>query len=335
MPLEELTYSDKLAGSTNESEAKFFDAEANEIKTKTNAAINKVNELEANQINSPNPFYGGFTSLSILQTTHPTGVENAWAFIDAGAGITPQIAVWDDNEGIWEISGHSETLIYFYSFADFPSIGQINKIYIARNNYYAYVFHNNNYHRINPNGDDWRRKFVRQKTEIGNINLEDVTDDSIAAVTDNTVITHLIFGEYFTFILRKSYELRNKHNFTLNIYNVSTRSHLIALITSWEEVDDNTKLQLGISGISASEITETDTLELNLPTQTNDYIKINITNYNSLYFNTVGNVDRSKYTEGNFFKGHPTNDSYVVGKILDASDFDPFNLEKAQLFIDN
>lgn len=334
MALERITYSDKTAGSANETEAKFFDDDANEIKDKFNAACDLVEILEANQITSNNPFYGGWSSLAALQTAHPVGEENAWAFIDAGSGITPQIAIWDIVDEAWEISGASETLLFYTSLSYFPASGQANKIYIARDTYYAYVYDNGSYQRLNPVASDWQSKFIRQKTTIGNINLEDVTNGSIAAVTDNTIITHFIFDEYFTSVLQKAYTLRDSYNFIFNIYSVSKRAHLKALITTWELVDDNTKLQVGVSGITDAEIVETDTLQFFLPQQTSDYIRIAVSGYNDLYFNTVGNTDRSKYQSGNFFKGHPSSDTYVAGRIIDASAFDPYNINKAELLLD-
>lgn len=334
MALELLTYTDKTAGSANENEAKFFDADANELKTKVNATITKVNELDGAQIVSPNPFYDSWTSLLALQTAHPVGEENAWAFIDAGAGITPQIAVWDIVEEVWEIAGASETIIYYNSFTNFPGTGQANKIYIARDTYYAYVFDNNSYQRLNPNAADWQSKFLRQKVALASINLGDVTNGSIAAATDTTNITHLIFDEYFTSILQKAFNLKEDYNFLINAYNVSKRSHLKALITSWELVDDNNKLQVGISGIAHADVDESDTIQFFLPQQTEDYIRIAVSGYNDLYFNTVGNSDRSKYQAGNFFKGHPSNTTYVVGRVIDATGFDPYDTTKAALLLD-
>ncbi len=52
---------------------------------------------------SPSPHYGTYTSLALLQATYPTAEENAFAVIDAGTGIAPQIALWDVTDNQWSL----------------------------------------------------------------------------------------------------------------------------------------------------------------------------------------------------------------------------------------
>lgn len=58
---------------------------------------------------SQNPSYGVFTSLSLLQATHPTAVEGGYAIIDAGVGTTAKIALWDDTDNIWVLQETTAT----------------------------------------------------------------------------------------------------------------------------------------------------------------------------------------------------------------------------------
>ena len=155
MALNRLTYPDKSASSENELEKKFFDTEANEIKSVVNATIDKVEELDENQLDqSPNPYYGRWDSLLILQQIHPTGELNAFAIIDPGAGVTPQVAAWDDVEGIWELTGASDKFVFLNSEAQLPPIGQEQIDYITLNDMKVRVWHINEYLIKSPQGQD-------------------------------------------------------------------------------------------------------------------------------------------------------------------------------------
>jgi hypothetical protein len=54
-------------------------------------------------------------------------------------------------------------------------------------------------------------------------------------------------------------------NFSLNIYNADKETNLRADITSYELVDSNTKLKIGVTGIADSELAEGETLHFDLP----------------------------------------------------------------------
>jgi hypothetical protein len=111
----------------------------------------------------------------------------------------------------------------------------------------------------------WKNKYIRQKTTEGNINLGDVTNGSIAAVTDSTNITHFIFDEAFTSVMEKARNLSDANAFSLNIYNANTRTNIRCDIISYELVDSSTKLKIGVSGVSDGELAETHTLQFELP----------------------------------------------------------------------
>ena len=54
-----------------------------------------------------------------------------------------------------------------------------------------------------------------------------------------------------------------------------------------------------------------------------------------MWFDTIGNTDVNAIEDGNTFEGFPTSGRYVVGEVLDATDFDVDDSTKAKLYIDN
>lgn len=141
-----ITYPDK---SNNPSDPdinrKYFATEADEVKAVVNAHADdiedhetRVSALELSQ--SPNPFYGRYTSLALLQAAYPVGELNAWAVIDAGAGITPQIAFWDNIGAAWEISGATDFIIYVANEAALPAPGLTQKLYVTNDKGNIYVW---------------------------------------------------------------------------------------------------------------------------------------------------------------------------------------------------
>ncbi|WP_422105561.1 SGNH/GDSL hydrolase family protein [Winogradskyella sp.] len=263
--LERITYSDKTAGSSNQSEAVFFDADANELKDKTNAAMDKIEEVENNLISSANPFYNSHTSLAALQAAHPIGELNAWAFIDAGAGITPQIARWDTTESVWELTGGSEFIIFENSLTNFPPQGDSTKIYVALDTYFAYVYQNNSYQRLNPQSQDWQQKRIKVLTTDTGIDPSNAAQGTVILFYSGADVTHIIFDPQFSKIMEKASELSTTNSFSLNILNVNDNTNLRADITSYELVNNNSNLKIGVSGILTTEVAEADTLQFELP----------------------------------------------------------------------
>lgn len=146
-----LTYPDKTNNPSDPDLVnKFHYNEANAIKAVTDDHADKIEALELQAVSSNNPFYGRFTSLLALQTAFPTGVLNAWAIIDAGAGITPQIAAWDNDGTQWEIVGATAMLVFVATYADLPTTGEAQKLYITKGPYKLYVYNQGSYHSLTP-----------------------------------------------------------------------------------------------------------------------------------------------------------------------------------------
>jgi hypothetical protein len=100
---------------------------------------------------SPNKNYGVYTSLSLLQATHPVGEANSYAIIDLGSGTTTQIATWNNDTSTWDLGTPNEYVVFATTFAALPTLGSENKIYITLNDFNAYVWKNSNYNNININ----------------------------------------------------------------------------------------------------------------------------------------------------------------------------------------
>jgi len=80
-----------------------------EIASLLNAYADAIENLSGAQ--NPNPNYGTFSSLLLLNATYPVGEENAFAIIDPGIGTPPQIALWDitDNEWVLQVTTGEQT----------------------------------------------------------------------------------------------------------------------------------------------------------------------------------------------------------------------------------
>lgn len=145
-----LTYPDKTNNASDpDSINKYFATEANEVKEVTDDHATRIETLEGKLVDSPNPFYGRYTSLAYLEAAYPTGEENAWAVIDAGVGITPQIAFWDDEEEVWEISGATESIMYVANVAALPGTGTVKTWYITLDKKEMYLYYNSQYILMN------------------------------------------------------------------------------------------------------------------------------------------------------------------------------------------
>lgn len=152
MAASRLTYPDKTNNPSDpDSIRKFFATEATEIKEVAgnhadllDAIDTRLSALELSQ--SSNPFYGRYSSLAILQAAYPVGELDAWAVIDAGAGITPLIAIWDDVGGTWEISGYKDNTIEVANYAALPAPGLIGKWYVVKDEESLYRWFDGSYH---------------------------------------------------------------------------------------------------------------------------------------------------------------------------------------------
>ncbi|MFC0605912.1 SGNH/GDSL hydrolase family protein [Winogradskyella pulchriflava] len=305
MALDRITYPEKTAGSETSTEAKFFDSEANEIKTVVNAAIDAVEELQDEQIVSPNPFYGRHDSIELLEAAYPTGEENAWAIIDAGVGVTPQIAAWDDIAGEWEITGYSNYHVFVNTAANLPATGEVQKDYITLDDMLVRVWHNGQYKIKSPitNTTLWYTKTVKTKDIDGNTDPTDADSGKVLAITDNTDITAIIFDVSYTQALAKAAALSSSESFYLNIYNATKNKNVRATITTFTLVDSSTKYKLTVTGVADAEIDEGDTLHLGLPINVGSGVTPRIATWYQQGFRVHGSASATYFGADDFPNG--------------------------------
>ena len=125
----------------------YYATEANEVKDVVNSHADDIENI-LTQIQTSDPYYGSFSSLAALQAAHPTAVVNAWAIIDPGPGVTPQIASWDDTGGQWEITGAVSAINIQNTASNFPGTGNLNTLYIALNTLRASVWDGSTYKEL-------------------------------------------------------------------------------------------------------------------------------------------------------------------------------------------
>jgi hypothetical protein len=185
------------------------------------------------------------------------------------------------------------------------------------------------------NSFSWKQKRIVDIDLDANVTPADASAGNVVLVYLDTAITHIIFDSGFSKILEKARASFSTTNYALNLLNATENTNLRAIITSFEWVNSNANLKVGVSGIDLVSVTETDVLQFELPETLPDYLKLPVTDYADLYFNTSQNANPMVIEDGNHFYGHPTAATYVVGRVVDATDFDPYDTEKAKLFIDS
>lgn len=148
---ERLTYPTKTNNPTDaDSIRKFHATEANEIKEVVENHADEIEAIQSQLLNSTNPYYGIYTSLSLLEAAHPTGEANAWAIIDQGTGITPKIAYWNTTGSTWEIATASDEKIYIANEAALPNPGVEDKWYITLDKFQLFIWKNSQWEEIGP-----------------------------------------------------------------------------------------------------------------------------------------------------------------------------------------
>lgn len=217
------TYPVKDANSEIDLIRKFFDSEANEIKDVLDNHANLIEALEANIILSENPFYGRWASLALLIQAYPVGEENAWAIIDAGAGITPQIVAWDDVGEEWEFVNTIGSFVQFYNnYASLPSPGVSNTLYITTDNFNTYVWYNSQYNQTNLLQVQNHRTFF-----IKEINTT-TSDPGIGQIAFNVTagkVTHVHFNSaYSNFIDRNITDLSAGNSIYFTVDNITQQN---------------------------------------------------------------------------------------------------------------
>lgn len=179
------------------------------------------------------------------------------------------------------------------------------------------------------NSMSWKQKTIIDLDLEGNVDADDASNGNVIFVYDGADITYIIFDSAFTKVLEKARNTFSTTNYALNIFNATENTHLSAVITSFELINSNANLKVGVSGILTTSVAVTHVLHFDLPIELPDYTKIG-----NLYFNTAQNQNPLAIEDGNHFYGHPEADRYVVGRVVDATDFDVDDSLKAKLFID-
>lgn len=180
------------------------------------------------------------------------------------------------------------------------------------------------------NAVDWKIKEVRSKEIDANTDATNAVNGNVLFVTDTVNITHIIFDRAFTSALQKSRALSDTYLFSINIYNADKETNLKADITSFTMVDGNSKIKMGVVGIADNDLAEGEKLYFDLPTERPTEVYID-----GLWFDTRGNANPRAIAAGNVFRGEPTANRYVIGKVLDPTDFDIDDNTKATLYLDN
>lgn len=225
-------------------------------KTNVNPSVNRSQEATAEDFNeigdllleyktaienlqleeSPNPFYGRYTSLALLQSSYPTGELNAWSLIDAGAGITPQIAAWDDVGSEWEIVGAVDKVVLVSTFASLPAPGSSNTLYITKDNYQAYVYADNAYRLLGAQSAVKFNELTVNKIELsyatpqpppGTLYIEYLSND----------ITSIYFNANYSRFLAGIKTAQSSYGLVLKIFNKTQQKTLIAKITALDYTD--------------------------------------------------------------------------------------------------
>ena len=245
---ERITYSDKDAGSSNELEKKYFDSDANQVKETVNAHADEIEELQAALPTSTNPFYGTFTSLTNLVLAYPTGELNSWAIIDAGFGLTPKIALWDNTDGQWEISTATQNIITVENYAALPSTGVADTIYITIDTFQCYFWASAQYNLLSPvNNSDFNRFTIRNvQTSYTDPEISTGTVDvQYSSGTDK--VTHFIFdGNYTNFLKGFEALFPDQYKYVIKVYNLTRHKTYVTKVSGFELVSSDSFYKMAI-----------------------------------------------------------------------------------------
>ena len=207
----------------------------NEVGTLFNEYADAIEILQGTT--APTQNVGSYTTLALLTAAYPTGAGTAFAIIDAGAGQTPSIAIWDATDSQWEISGTTTDKVYVNSFAVLPQPGIANTWYITTDFFKTYLWYNNQYNITNPDASsDWNRKYVKQITQ------DAIVDTSVNAISfiynTSDKVTDIIFSTDFTPYLAGILEQIATKNVYITLYNITQSKSLVAKITSIAYTDN-------------------------------------------------------------------------------------------------
>ncbi|WP_044403388.1 hypothetical protein [Lacinutrix sp. Hel_I_90] len=273
MEIQRIAYPDKSSDiNSEEAIRKFYDQDANELKNVINNNADILETLEA-AAQSPNPYYNRWTSLALLIAAHSTAEINAYAIIDAGAGQTPQIAAWDDVEQLWEIAGAIADKVYVNNFSALPAPGVENVFYITTDNYFTYIWKNNQYNLLNSQTTTtFNTIYVRGKSTTP------VTSAAAIAVVFiydiiTTKITGAVFNANYSNYLTEIKLLLPNKSFQLSFYNETKKTTSIAKITAIDYTDGTNQFY----NVTLEPIIDQSKFDVS------DKIIVNISVYDELY----------------------------------------------------
>ncbi|TXE18604.1 hypothetical protein ES692_06055 [Psychroserpens burtonensis] len=227
-----VTYANKEANSGDDATSKYYDADANQLKTVANSHADEIEALQAEIIASENPFYGRFTSLTLLEAAFPTGALNAWAVIDAGEGVSPQIAIWDNDAGEWELSiTPINPIIYVNNVASLPSTGAANVFYITKDTYNIYVWESAAYHQTSITQSQPYNSFFVKAVQTSYSNDIASTNQILVEYTGADV-TDFYFPSNFTDFLTRFEQLTTSQIQEIEFFNLTNRKLHKAVISA-------------------------------------------------------------------------------------------------------
>lgn len=292
-----LTYPDKDSNSQDNQIKKFFDTEANEIKAVTDNHADEIESIQSQLNQAANPAYGTFTSLTALQLAHPTGELNAWAVIDAGVGVTPQIAVWDNTESEWQlVSTPINNIVYVNNVASLPPTGVANTWYITTDSYSVYVYNNNQYQQTS----------IFQSQQFNQFSIKAIQQSYGSDVASNgqvlieytdTSVTKIYFPANFSNYISKFDQLTTGEVREIELYNLTSRKlHKAAItnITSYQVASIDYYIISVANSIPVADMTAFDKLVLYLQ----NYNQGSTVDGNTSYFSRANTTEDVAPTSG-------------------------------------
>lgn len=224
--------------------------------------------IEANQAaQSSNPYYGKYDSLALLIIAHPTGVEDAWAIIDAGAGITPQIAAWDDIASEWGIVNNTNNITFGANKAAFPPTGTSQQWYIALDTMYVYVWNSGEYKLTNPTVANLQTQFTVADVQDDTVHLTEVAAGKIGFEFNDgaSQMSGVLFNQNYTDKIQQYVDDAASTTYYLVVDNKTKNLEVFAKITGFTTVNtDYTRANLALKIPSTDVIDSGDIIEIKL-----------------------------------------------------------------------
>lgn len=260
--------SNELSNKTNVNPSvnRFTEATAEDF-NETSSLLNEyADAIEGLQLSeSPNPYYGNYTSIAILTTAYPAGEENAWATIDPGVGQTRQIAVWDINDSKWVVQGAVSDKVFVANYASLPGPGVANTWYVTVDNDNLYLWYNNAYQLISTTSVTAYNKFV-VKENAETISASVSSGNVLVKRNASNEVVGILFGLNFTSYLK---DYKNLFDggvaMYIKLHNTSKQRALIAKVSAFTlDVAEEYMLVELVNTISSTDLAVNDFIEVYL-----------------------------------------------------------------------